>query len=104
MLPYLLNWGTISPEFYNSDKKIALHVFNFLLKNEENRTLSIKFISGKIKWYAKHSPKGCSQIIRIDARGQQLSFEILIDLKKTLHNRISKEVQNIKFEIEILTN
>jgi hypothetical protein len=104
MDPYSLDWGTITPEGFSSDKNIALHVFNFFLKDEENRSLSIKFIAGKVKWYSTHLPEDCSQIIRVDARGQELDFEVLIDFKEALRNAISQKVKKIKFELEILTN
>lgn len=68
-----LDWGTITPEFYNGQKNSVVHIFNHSLLGDDNINRSIKFAIGRIKWYSTYLPKGCSHEVVFDDRGQNIN-------------------------------
>lgn len=88
-LAYALDWGVVTPEFYNNEDNIAVHVFNHLLEGKENLVNSNSFIIARLNWYARHLPAGCIQIIKIDDRGQNIDRSTRNFIKTLLLNYCS---------------
>ena len=61
-LPYEFDWGVVTPEFYNNEDNIAVHVFNHLIERKENLQNSNLFILGRLQWYARNLPEYISKI------------------------------------------
>lgn len=101
---YEMDWGITTVDGFNKEENTAIHVFNFLLKSEQNRLLAIKFICGKIVWCNIQLPKNCFQLIRVDARGQYLTINVIRKFKEKLKEEITSKSENIRFDIEVLFN
>ena len=72
MIPDRLDWGRVTPEFANTDKRIAVHVFNHSLESAEAVDRTIRFVQGRLAWHALQIPDGFTQWVSFDDRGQSL--------------------------------
>lgn len=81
---FKLDWGTITPEFYNREKNSAVHIFNHNLSGVENINRVIKFALGRIKWYSNNLPPGCSHEVVFDDRGQDIDNNVRKQLADSL--------------------
>ena len=90
---YDLNWGTVTPEFYNKDTKTVVHVFNDCLIGDENINRSVKFAVGRIKWFSNYlSPEYRHEVI-FDDRGQGIDDMT----RNTIANNLSKYAAKVSF-------
>ncbi|GEM_PF-2837107 len=96
MEAFELDWGTITPEFYNREKNAAVHIFNHNLSGEENINRAIKFALGRIKWYSKYLPPGCSNEVVFDDRGQDIDDSV----RKQLANSLTPLALYVRFMSE----
>lgn len=94
--PYDMNWGKVSLELFNDEKKNIIHVFNHSLEGVGCTERNIRFIVGRITWYKNFFGKGYSQEVIFDDRGQKINVEDKIRLKET----IQKLGVNFKFYSE----
>lgn len=85
-----LDWGSITPEFYNEEKKSVVHVFNHCLVGEENVSRAIKFAIGRIEWFRNYLSIECSHEVAFDDRGQDIDDAIRDWIIKNLSNHASK--------------
>ncbi len=88
-----LNWGTVTPEFYNEKKNSAVHIFNHCLEGEVNIIRSLKFAIGRIEWFNTCLPKKCSHEVVFDDRGQSINDSERIRISEYL----SKLASCVKF-------
>lgn len=102
MNPYKLNWGEITPDRFDRSRNQAIHVLNVFMENTESRGLSLNFLIGRIIWFNKHLPLGCSHRIRIDIGGQVVPIKILNNWRESALLQIRKNLPTIKVEIEFL--
>ena len=103
--PFELDWGEITPDGYNSEKRESFYVANFLMTEESSRKLAKIYLSGKINWYEKHLPKGSKHHLRLDISGQrEIKFEI--DMMRNWKDQTVKQTRmkndNIDLYIDIL--
>jgi hypothetical protein len=104
MKPFDLNWGEVTPEGFNREMNQALHVFNFSMNSAENRQLALIFLIGRVIWFHKHLPPGCSQRVRVDVCGQYVSDEALDEWREIALTRVKHEVPNLNLSIEFLVD
>ena len=81
---FSLNWGKITPEFYNESENISVHVFNHLSQRDDLVEINIKFMTGRLKWFSRNLPDDCKQIVKIDDRGQGISEETMKRIVESL--------------------
>jgi hypothetical protein len=87
------DWGTVTPEFYNDEQKIVVHVFNHFLEGQVNAERSIRFAYGRIQWFKNHVPHGSIHEILFDDRGQKID-----DLTRNqIVSRLEPVAQSVKF-------
>lgn len=84
------DWGSITPEFYNKEKKSVIHVFNHCLVGEENVSRAIRFAIGRIEWFKKYLSLDCNHEVAFDDRGQDIDDAIRNRIIKSLSNQASK--------------
>ncbi|PQO28977.1 hypothetical protein C5Y97_22465 [Blastopirellula marina] len=97
-----LNWGMATPEAYDDVNKVALHVLNVFLSGDVNRNRVIKFTVARILHLNKHLPKGSSQRVRFDLRGQLVSDENLELARQAIVQAAGNH--GIQASVEFLTN
>lgn len=97
-----LDWGIVTPEAYDDMAREALHVLNVHFIGEVNRNRATKFASARVMHFHKHLPKGCSQRVRFDLRGQRVSNKNLELTRQTIIQECLKH--GIQVSVEFLTN
>jgi hypothetical protein len=101
--PYELNWGNVTPDGFNEEKKEVINIFNFDISSAEKISRCVIFSVGKIIWINKHIIKGTKQKVIFDLRGQPITF---LDRARKMKQDILKQVTQIKpdviVDIEIL--
>ncbi|MCO8125243.1 hypothetical protein NHH03_26130 [Stieleria sp. TO1_6] len=97
-----LDWGIVTPEAYDDVKKEALHVLNVHFIGEVNRNRVVKFACARVLHFHKHLPKGSSQKVRFDLRGQLVSNKNLELARQTIVEEAAKH--GIQVSVEFLTN
>ena len=97
-----LDWGIATPEAYDDVNKEALHVLNVRFTGEVNRNRAVKFACARVLHFHKHLPKGSSQRVRFDLRGQLVSNKNLELARQTIVEEAAKH--GIQVSVEFLTN
>lgn len=80
----ILDWGQVTPEAANIDKNEFVYVYNHDLSSPDKIDRTIRFIIGRLNYYDTQLPHDSKHIIKIDARGQQISESIC----ELIHNEI----------------
>ena len=96
------DWSTATPELYDEVDRVALHVLNVHFIGEENRNRVIKFAIARVLHFDRHLPKGSSQRIRFDLRGQQVSNKNLEPARQTILHEAAK--YDVHVSVDFLTN
>ena len=97
-----LDWGLATPEAYDDVNREALHILNVNFIGQVNRNRVTKFTCARILHFHKHLPKGSSQRVMFDLRGQLVSNKNLELARKTIAQEAAKH--GIKVSVEFLTN
>lgn len=97
-----LDWGTATPEAYDDVNKEAVHVLNVHFIGEVSRNRVLKFACARVLHFHKHLPKGSSQRVRFDLRGQRVSSKNLELARQTIVQEAAKH--GIAVSVEFLTN
>jgi hypothetical protein len=97
-----LDWGTATPEGYDDANREALHILNVNFIGEENRNRVVKFVVARVLHFHRHLPKGSSQRVRFDLRGQLVSNKNLNLARQAIFHEAAKHTVNVS--IEFLTN
>lgn len=101
--PYGLNWGNVTPDGVNEEKKEVINIFNFDISSAEKIFRCVIFSVGKIIWINKHIINGTKQKVIFDLRGQPITF---LDRARKMKQDILQQVTQIKpdiiVDIEIL--
>ena len=71
--PFELGWGTATVEFAYEDKRQAVHVLNHDLQSRAAVERNVRFAKARLQWFKRQLPKGYSQHLMFDDRGQQVS-------------------------------
>jgi len=90
-----LDWGNVTPEFFNKEKNSAVHVFNHCLVDEESVERSIKFAIGRIEWYKEFLPDGCDHEVVFDDRGQ--------DIDDSVRNKIAESIGDLALYVKFMS-
>ena len=85
MDPMSLEWGNASSEFFNEEKKTAVHVFKHDLTTPERLDRALRFARARLEYLKKKLPDGSIQEIWYDDRGQQIPD----DLRKKLRSELT---------------
>ncbi|MFN3402539.1 MAG: hypothetical protein ACK40G_00500 [Cytophagaceae bacterium] len=94
-----LDWGAITPDYYDKSTNTVVHVCNFEMRSGDKRLRAIKFIIGRVYWFNKHLPQNVSHKIVCDVRGQELETEISL-IEKAISVGIIQTSRDIKFIVE----
>lgn len=97
-----LDWGIATPEGFDDANKEALHVLNVNFIGEANRHRVLKFVCARVLHFHRHLPKGSSQRVRFDLRGQLVSNKNLELARQTIVREAAKH--GIQVAVEFLTN
>src|SRR5258708_28809302 len=84
------DWGRATPEAYNDVNREALHVLNVNLVGDSNRRRALKFVCARILHFAKQLPRGSSQRIRFDLRGQMIGNSRLDQMRRVIVEESSR--------------
>jgi hypothetical protein len=85
-----LDWGHVTPEGYNRQTNVVLHVFGHDLSSLEKIDRTVRFIVGRVIYYELHVPAGATHFIKIDARGQDISEATATDISNEIIKRHGK--------------
>lgn len=97
-----LDWGNATPEGYDDNNMEALHVLNVRFVGEANRNRVLKFVCARILHFHRHLPKGSSQRVRFDLRGQLVSIKNLEHARQTIVQEAAKH--GVRVTIDFLTS
>ncbi len=97
-----LDWGEVTPEGFDGNRNQALHVLNVFLQNPEGRRLALPFLVGRVIWFQRHLPRGCSHRVRVDTGGQTIPVETLYAWRDEALSRIQDLEPAVRLEIEFL--
>lgn len=90
-----MDWGSITPEFFNREKNSAVHIFNHCLLDEDNINRAIKFAIGRIEWYKNFLPQGCSHEVVFDDRGQ--------DIDDSVRNKVAESLSGLTLYVKFMS-
>lgn len=90
-----MDWGAITPEFFNREKNSAVHIFNHGLLDEESIKRAVKFAVGRIEWYKNYLPHGCDHEVVFDDRGQ--------DIDDSIRNRIVQSLSGLALYVRFMS-
>jgi len=85
------------PDFYN--KGHSIEVKNYKLSSSSGRSNLVRVVSDQFNKRVKDLPEGTKQTVIIDVRGQQVSREILRDVKRKIDARTGNKAEII-FKME----
>ena len=71
--PNLLDWGAVTPDFYNDEQNHAVHVVSHALAAPAEVNRTVRFVRGRARWFARHLPAGAKQSVFVEDRGRDLS-------------------------------
>ncbi|MEC0633371.1 T7SS effector LXG polymorphic toxin [Bacillus haynesii] len=81
------------PDFYN--KGHSIEVKNYKLSSSSGRSNLVRVVSDQFNKRVKDLPEGTKQTVIIDVRGQQVSREILRDVKRKIDARTGNKAEII---------
>ncbi|MEC0756434.1 T7SS effector LXG polymorphic toxin [Bacillus haynesii] len=81
------------PDFYN--KGHSIEVKNYKLSSSSGRSNLVRVVSDQFNKRVKDLPEGTKQSVIIDVRGQQVSREILRDVKRKIDERTGNKAEII---------
>ena len=79
-----LDWGPATPELYNDEALVAMHVVNVKCFGKPNRARVCRFVIGRVLYYSTRLPTGCIQHVRFDVRGQHVSGSAIDEMRATI--------------------
>ena len=85
-----LDWGQATPEAANLETNEFVYVYNHDLTSSEKVNRTIRFILGRLNYYDDHLPKDPRHLIKIDARGQQVSDTTFDFIEEELKKKYSR--------------
>lgn len=97
-----LDWGIATPEGYDDANREALHVLNVNFIGEANRNRVVKFACARVLHFHRHLPKGSSQRVRFDLRGQLVSNKNLELARQAIMQEAAEH--GIQVSVEFVTN
>jgi len=97
-----LYFGVATPEGYDEERVEALHVLNVNFVGEANRSRVVKFTCARVLHFDRHLPRGSSQRIRFDLRGQLVSNRVLELVRQSI-TQLAFE-HGVKVSVEFLTS
>src|SRR6187549_3280340 len=85
-----LDWGQVTPEAANLERNEFVYVYNHDLTSSEKVDRTIRFILGRLIYYDNHLPKDPIHLLKIDARGQQISETVCDYIEQTIKIKYSQ--------------
>jgi hypothetical protein len=68
-----LDWGVVTPEASNEQNNEFTYVHNHDLTTADKVDRSIRFLIGRLNFYAIHLPENGFHHVKMDIRGQQIT-------------------------------
>jgi hypothetical protein len=101
--PLKLDWGIITADFDNIEKKEIIHVFNSDMTKKKNNNLTKSFVINKYNYYKIHLPKNRTQNFIFDLRGQNITKKESENIEKDIRLGINKSINEpeLKFEFKL---
>jgi hypothetical protein len=84
MDPLSMEWSTATADLFNKGANTAIHVFNHDLVSPGSVERNVRFAIGRVQWFKKHLPAGCTQGVVFDDRGQRISNEARAAIRTAL--------------------
>jgi hypothetical protein len=81
--PWALNWGPAKPDQTQADKRLAVHVVNHDL-SDENARRTLRFLQARVRSFAKNLPPDWQQAVFIDDRGQRVPEATSGEIRRSL--------------------
>src|SRR5690349_21057711 len=84
MNPLDMTWTKATVDLINEKVNTAIHVMNHELGRDSALERTIQFSLGRMEWFRRQLPAGCTQGIWFDDRGQNLSAVARIRIRRAL--------------------
>ena len=84
VVPFELDWGAVTLEAVNDERRLAVHVLNHDLETARSVDRTIRFAVGRVAWSRRQLPAGSRQLVAFDDRGQSVSGETRTRLREAL--------------------
>ncbi len=102
MVKFDLDCGSATPEAYDDVSKEALHILNVYFIDDVNRNRVVNFACARVLHFHKHLPKGSSQRVIFDLRGQPVGNNNLESARMAIEQEAVK--YGIRISVEFLTS
>ena len=89
--------GSVRPDYYKEGSSIDIKNYN--IENSSGRSRLVENIKKQYYQRVKNLPKDTSQTVVIDVRGQNVSDEILAELKRDIEKETKNGIEVI-FKLE----
>jgi hypothetical protein len=86
--PFTLDWGPITPDFYNREQNHAIHVVNHLLE-ADNIARTLRFLRARVRNFNRHLPDGAQHTAFFEDRGQVVTDTIRATLADGLEGTMA---------------
>lgn len=88
-----LDWGTVTPEFAQTQTDTFVHVFNHSLLGDAAADRAIRFAVGRVGWYNRYLGRRYHHIVVFDDRGQAIREKT----RKTISKRLKPYTDEVRF-------
>lgn len=69
-----MDWGAVTPEFFNQSTNTVVHVFNHYIADNESLERAVKFAIGRIFWMDSYLMNKFNHIVTFDDCGQNIDL------------------------------
>ncbi len=95
-----INWGSVTPEAYMRDTNTAICVYNCDLRERSKIERTLEFAVARAVWYKQHLPATAKQLLKFDARGQDLTIDKINTIRDLFLEKVSRIDSRLNVETE----
>jgi hypothetical protein len=90
--PNELDWGGITPDFYNSQINLAVHAMSHRIETSEDAARTVRFLRGRSRRFALALPPGSSQMAFVDNVKRTIDPARIMELARGLDGVMTLEL------------
>ena len=90
--PNELEWGGITPDFYNSQIKVAVHAMSHRMETSEDAARTVRFLRGRSRRFALALPPGSTQMAFVDNLKKTIDPARIMELARGLDGAMTLDL------------
>ncbi|SDR89174.1 RHS repeat-associated core domain-containing protein [Mucilaginibacter mallensis] len=90
--------GSVRPDGYNTSEAISTEIKNYNVSTQQGRTSLVNNVVKQVRQRLSNLPRGSTQNIIIDTRGQEVNQSILNNIKNRITTQAGSQNVNVMFK------